>query len=228
MSAGGSIELSPTRERVVRSYYGALALLLACTLVAQVRLSSDEGRSIVNMFSYFTIQSNVLVFVTALAVALRPRASGVVGQTVRLAALCGITLTGLVYGTIIAPHVHLSGEALVYDYVFHYVVPAAAVVGFVFVGPRTPFRTVNLVFLVWPVLWLVYTMVRGAVAEPVFRGLGEVPSHYPYHFLDVDRLPTEEVAVTIVVIALVLVGLGFAFLHGERWLESRSVGEDVR
>ncbi len=210
------------REWVVRAFSGALAALLAFTLVAQVLLTSREHRSLVNMFSYFTIQSNVLVFVMSVVLLVRPRVSGALWRVVRLAALCGITLTGIVYATVIAPYVHLSGEALVYDYIFHYVVPIATVVGYVFVGPRLAFQRRDLVFLVWPVLWLVYTMVRGAVADPIFKGLGETPSHYPYRFLDVDAVSTGEVVGSIVVITVVLVGLGFAYIAGERWLDTRS------
>ena len=155
--------------RLVRLFYGALAALLGYTLVAEVLLTSSEDRSIVNMFSYFTIQSNVLVFTMSVVLLVRPRVRGAFWRVVRLAALCGITLTGIVYATVIAPYVHLSGEALVYDYIFHYVVPIATVIGFVVVGPRQAFQRRDMVFLVWPVSWLVYTMVRGAVADPVFR-----------------------------------------------------------
>jgi hypothetical protein len=177
------------------------------------------------MFSYFTIQSNVLVFVMSVVLLVRPGIRGAFWRVVRLAALCGITLTGIVYATVIAPYVHLSGEALVYDYIFHYVVPIATVIGFVVVGPRQAFQGRDMVFLVWPVLWLVYTMVRGAVADPVFQGLGETPSHYPYRFLDVDQVSTTEVVLAIVVIALALVGLAFGYLRGERGLDKSSPRE---
>jgi hypothetical protein len=209
-------------DLVVRCFHGAMAGLLGYTLVAQVLLTSSEGRSIVNMFSYFTIQSNVLVFAMSVVLLVRPRVDGPLWRVVRLAALCGITLTGIVYATVIAPYVHLSGEALVYDYIFHYVVPIATVIGFVFVGPRLAFQHPDMVFLVWPVLWLVYTMVRGAVLDPVFQGLGEAPSHYPYRFLDVDAVSTAEVVGSIVVITILLVGLGFGYLHAERWLDARA------
>jgi hypothetical protein len=207
---------------VVRVFHGALALLLAYVLVQQVRLTHHEGRSLVNMFSYFTIQSNVLVFVTSAVVACVPTVSGNLWRAVRLAALCGITTTGIVYATIIAPYVHLSGDALLYDYVFHYVVPIVSVLGFVFVGPRLAFRHRDLVYLVWPVLWLVYTMVRGAVSDPNFTGLGETPSSYPYRFLDIEQVSTFEVVASIVVITLVLVGLGFAYIWAEGKLDRRS------
>ncbi len=207
---------------VVRFFYGAQSALLLATLIAQCLLTRHEGRSLVNTFSYFTIQSNVLVLVTAAVLAARPNASGSLWRVLRLAALCGITVTGLVYATLLAPYVHLSGWALAYNYVFHYVMPITTVIGFVFVGPRQRFRPTDFVYLAWPVLYLAYTMVRGAVFDPEFTGLGEAEaSNYPYRFLDVDQVSVFEVVASSILIAVLLVGCGLAYFHGERWLESR-------
>jgi hypothetical protein len=207
---------------VVRCFYGAQAALLLYTLIAQCLLTHHQGRSLVNTFSYFTIQSNVLVLVTSAVLSVRPTSSGAVWRVVRLAALCGITVTGLVYATLLAPYVHLSGWALAYNYVFHYVMPITTVIAFILIGPRLRFRFTDFVYLVWPVLYLAYTLVRGAVFHPEFTGLGEAEaSNYPYRFLDVDQVSVFEVVASSVLVAVLLVGCGLAYLHGERWLESR-------
>ena len=184
-------------ERVVRAFYGSIAVVLAATLVAQCMLTHREGRSLVNTFSYFTIQSNLLVLIAAAVLALRPSASGPAWRVLRLGSLTGITVTGLVYATVLAPYVHLTGWAMVYNCVFHYVMPAASVLGFVLVGPRLRLRARDLVFMVWPVLWLVATMLRGALLHPEFTGFSQAPSHYPYEFLDVDRVSLVEVVGSI-------------------------------
>jgi hypothetical protein len=208
-------------DLAVRCYYGTQAAVLLCTLVAQSLLTSHQGRSLVNTFSYFTIQSNVLVLVTSVVLSVRPGVAGALWRVLRLAALCGITVTGIVYTAVLAPYVHLSGWGLAYDYVFHYVMPAASVIGFVFVGPRLRFRGGDFLYMIWPVLWLAYTMVRGVVAQPEFRGFGEPASHYPYRFLDIDRVSAGEVVGSVILVGGLLVACGFAYLHGERWLESR-------
>jgi hypothetical protein len=77
-------------------------------------------------------------------------------------------------------------------------------------------------YLAWPIGWLIYTMLRGAIVKPEFIGFGEPPSHYPYRFLDVDRSPTVEVVGSIVIIAVALIGLGLCYIRFERWLESRA------
>jgi hypothetical protein len=207
--------------RVIRCYYGVITLLLGYTLVAQILLTHHQGRSLANMFSYFTIQSNVLVLVASAVMAVRPQLTSVWWKVFRLAELCGITLTGIVYAAVIAPYVHLSGWALAYNYVFHYVMPIAAVLGFIFVGPRLQFSYREMWFLAWPIGWLVYTMLRGAFVKPEFVGFGEPPSHYPYRFLDVGHVSIFEVVGSVAIIALALIGLGIAYIKGERRLERR-------
>jgi hypothetical protein len=204
---------------VVRIYYGALAALLGYTLVAQSLLTHHEHRSLANTVSYFTIQSNILVLCMAIVLCVRPSVAGAPWRCLRLAALCGITVTGIVYATVIAPYVHLSGWALAYDYVFHCVVPLASVVGFFFVGPRLTLQFRDLVYLGWPIAWLVYTMLRGAYWHPEFVGFGEAPSHYPYRFLDVDAVSLGEVIGSIVVIAILLILMGLGYIWAERRLE---------
>jgi hypothetical protein len=203
-----------------KAFHGTLAALLTSTLVAQCILTHSEGRSLVNTFSYFTIQSNVLVLVTSLVLAVRPTIAGPWWRVLRLAALTGITVTGIVYATVIAPYVHLTGAASVYNDTFHYVVPIASVVGFVFIGPRLHLYHRDLAFMAWPLLWLVYTMLRGALLHPEFTGLGEAASHYPYTFLDVDQVSMYEVVGSVIFVTLLLLGIGVGYIHAERRLES--------
>jgi hypothetical protein len=134
----------------VRIFYGVQAVVLSYTLVAQSLLTYHEGRSLANTYSYFTIQSNVVVLGTAVVLALAPWVSSRAWTVVRLGGLCGITLTGIVYASVIAPYVHLTGWGLAYHYVFHYAMPIASVLGFVFVGPRARFDGRDMIFLVWP------------------------------------------------------------------------------
>lgn len=201
-----------SREHVVQWYYGTSAVLLTATLIAQCLLTHHEGRSLVNTFSYFTIQSNVLVLVSFVVLAVHPSASGPAWRVLRLGSLCGITVTGLVYATLLAPYVHLTGWAMAYDYVFHYVMPAASVVGFLLVGPRLRLERRDMAFMTWPVLWLVYTMLRGALAHPDFTGFSATPSRYPYEFLDIERVPLVEVIGSIAFVSVLLVGVGVGYI----------------
>ena len=207
-----------TRTRVVRFYYGTLALLLGYTVAAQTLLTHHEHRSLANTFNYFTIQSNVLILVTSIVLFLWPQASGARWRVARLGALSGITVTGVVYATVLDPYVHLSGDGLIYNYIFHCVVPFAAVAGFIFVGPRVAFRRGDLAFIAWPILWLAYTMLRGAVARPEVTGFGQPPSHYPYRFLDIDRVSIAVVIGSVIAVAVLLIGVALAYIWAGKHL----------
>lgn len=200
------------RHLAIRVYYGILAGLLIYALIAQCILTLQEDRSLINTFSYFTIQSNVLVIITSVILALKPTVSGAWWRLLRLAALVGITVTGIVYALVLARYVHLSGAALLYTHIFHYISPIATVIGFVLVEPRHNFKWRDMAFMGWPVLWLVYTMVRGAVFKPEFTGFGELPSHYPYEFLDVNRTPLPEVIISIAIISVLLAVIGSIYI----------------
>ena len=204
------------RIRTVRLYYGTLSLVLLVTLIAQCILTHSEGRSLVNTFSYFTIQSNVLVLVSSTLLALYPTTlRGVWWRVLRLAALTGITVTGLVYILLLAKYVHLTGIALVYNYIFHYAMPILTVIGYVLVEPRQYFKWKDYIFIAWPVAWLIYTMARAAFFNPQFTGFTTVPSKYPYEFLDVTRTPMVEVTGSIIFLCLLIIAVGMAYIYAD-------------
>lgn len=207
---------------LTRLFFATLATLLAYTIIAQCILTHSEGRSLVNTFSYFTIQSNVLVLVTSIILAIKPTISGNFWRVLRLAALVGIATTGLVYITLLAKYVHLTGAALAYNDVFHYIVPIVSVLGFLLVEPKHSFKWRDFWFMAWPFAWLVYTMVRAVVFHPLFTGFTAVPSNYPYEFLDVGRTPAIEVAGSIGLVVLILSAFGALFIAYDRRVKKLS------
>jgi len=127
-----------------------------------------------------------------------------VWRVVRLDALLGILITGLVFAIVLAPQLHLTGGALVATIGFHYVSPVMALLGWLLFGPRPRigWRTVVFAF-VWPVLWLVYIFVQGTFTD-----------WYPYPFLDVTDIgfgAAMRNAVLVVVLGVVFAA-GFRFL----------------
>jgi hypothetical protein len=195
-----------------RWWNAGIALVIAISLVIQLALifsggadanSGETGESVGlgvrlwRLFSYFTIQSNLIVLAACIVLAWRPRHDGPVWRVVRLDALLGIVITGLVYAIVLAPIVHLTGAALVATIGFHYISPWAALAGWLVFGPRPrlSWTTVAAAF-VWPALWLIYTFIHGALS-----------SWYPYPFLDVDDIGLGTAirnAVVVLVIGVVL------------------------
>ena len=88
------------------------------------------------LVSYFTIQSNLLVAVTAVQLARDPLRDGRWWRPVRAAALVGITVTGLVHFVLLRPLLDLQGASWAADKLLHMAVPLVAVVGWLVAGPR--------------------------------------------------------------------------------------------
>ena len=131
----------------------------------------------IRLVGYFTIQANVLVAVTVFTLLRDPDRDGRVWRVVRVAAVVGIAITGIVHWFFLRPLLDLAGWSYLCDKLLHVVVPLLAVVGWLLFGPRprvTPARA-WLLALIWPAAWLAYTLVRGAVT-----------GFYPYPFLNVQ------------------------------------------
>jgi len=149
------------------------------------------------LVSYFTIQSNLLVAVTAAQLARDPLRDGRWWRTVRAAALVGITVTGLVHFVLLRPLLHLEGASWAADKLLHMVVPVVAVLGWLVAGPRprAPWRDAVRA-LAWQVAWLAWTLVVGAVT-----------GWYPYPFLDVGAEGAGPVAVTCLGVTVLFLAL---------------------
>ncbi|GGN92196.1 hypothetical protein GCM10010112_79060 [Actinoplanes lobatus] len=194
-----------------RVWHGALAVIVFASLVTQIVLTATDtaphaGPPVYEpaftrferLFSYFTIQSNLLLLIAVTALAVDPRRDGRVWRVIRLDAMLGIVITGIVYGTILAGQVELHGAAYLSNLGFHYIAPWAALLGWLLFGPhqRIDARTMAWAAL-WPLLWITYTLAHGAATD-----------WYPYPFSDVTVLGYPAVLINLGVVVLIAVLLG--------------------
>ncbi|MFI7060209.1 Pr6Pr family membrane protein [Kribbella sp. NPDC050124] len=178
---------------VSRWWHGVIAAVILVSLAIQLVListggadanSGETGESIGvgtrlwRLFSFFTIESNLIVLAAALALVRRPDRDGSGWRVVRLDSLLGIVITGLVFAIVLAPQVHLTGAALVATIGFHYISPWTTLAAWLIFGPRPriTWRTVGFAFI-WPCAWLIYIFVQGAFTD-----------WYPYPFLDAAEI----------------------------------------
>ncbi len=217
---------SMTAVRAARAWHGLVAVLVLAALALQLWIAVRVPGSppahvtgtlygaalpsrVLRVLSFFTIQSNILSGVAGAQLALDPRRDGPGWRVLRLSALVGITTTGVVYAAVLSrvhdPH---GWQETSTNAVFHYVVPALMVLGWLAFGPRPRVeRRTAWLALVWPALWLVYTLLHGWVSR-----------WYPYPFIDVAALGYPSVAQNGAgVLALLLVVIG-VFALGDRRL----------
>ncbi|GAA2235440.1 Pr6Pr family membrane protein [Herbiconiux moechotypicola] len=200
------------RVTAARFWFGGIAVIVGAALVIQLVLvftggqdvnsfqpttNQSLGEKLINLFSYFTIQSNLFVLGTSIALAASIHRDGRLWRVLRMDAMLGIIITGIVYDFVLASLVHPTGWALAATIGFHYISPWATLLGWLLFGPRPRmgWRTMAFAFI-WPLLWLVYTFVRGAIT-----------GWYPYPFLDVDLIGFADSIRNSAVILLVAIAI---------------------
>jgi hypothetical protein len=200
-------------ERWARIWFATTATVAIVGLVIETVVTAtvgggyftSAGSRLLNMLFYFTIQSNVIVAVTTLLLAVRLDRPSAVFRYFRLAGVVGITVTGVVYRAVLADNAHFVGLGVVADTLLHAVVPVLAVLGWAVFGPRRQFTwRLAPAVLIHPALWLTLTLVRGSLID-----------WYPYYFVDASRVGYGRVAVN----AATLAGLFLAFAYAATLLD---------
>jgi hypothetical protein len=157
----------------------------------------------VRFFSYFTIQSNIVVLLAALAVIFRPDKLGLPWyRGLRLISVVGITVTAVVYNVILAKDDHDTGLSLLANNLLHRVGPAVFILAWLAFGPwsKLTFRDIPRA-MAWPLAWLFYTVVHGLIT-----------GWWPYGFIDIDTEGASTVAVNIGAIIIFALALAVAYL----------------
>lgn len=212
-----------TREKVGRYWHigtfvvAVIALVLQLVLVVggQGVIDNDVIRPAMpepvrRLFSYFTIQANILVAVSMFLI-ITGRIQGQVFRVLRLASLIGITVTGVVAAVALPPSSSYTAANLLCDRLLHIGVPVLTVIGWAVFGPRGLATRADLLpSLIWPVLWLLATLL-----------LGPVTHWYPYPFLNVDIIGLGSVLLNCLVIAILFLALASL----ARWVDRRLPGQ---
>lgn len=175
-----------------------IGIQLAVTANGHEGFFPDNPERVFNVFAYFTIQSNLLLGGTALMLAARPvRPESTLFRTLRLNGVLCIAVTGIVYHAVLAGLDELHGWAAVTNFLLHTATPIVGVLGWLLFGPRgeTDWRIVGW-SIVYPVLWLVFTLIRGA-----FVGF------YPYPFVNVDEHGYGRVLLNCLLVAVLFLAL---------------------
>ncbi|WP_327638279.1 Pr6Pr family membrane protein [Kribbella sp. NBC_00482] len=191
---------------VGRVWAAITGLIVVCGIVIQLLVTAnghegffpDNPERVFNVFAYFTIQSNLLLGGTALLLAARSdRPASRLFETLRLNGVLCIAVTGIVYHAVLAGTDDLQGWASVANLLLHTAAPVVGVLGWLLFGPRgrTDWGIVGW-SIVYPVLWLVFTLVRGA-----FVGF------YPYPFVDVDEHGYGKVLLNCLLVAVLFLAL---------------------
>lgn len=204
---------------------GAFGVIVQLWIVATQTLTEEmvqlsEPIRLWNVLSYFTIWSNILVTVVAYLLARDPRRNGPVFNTVRLASVVMITVTGVIYALVLAKVWEPTGWQKIADETLHYSVPILAVVGYLLFGPRPRFSLTTLVgSLTIPLAWTAYTLIRSPFIT--YTEDGETRHWYPYHFINVDDIGYGRSLLNMAGIFVFLLAVGWLYTFLDRKLPPR-------
>ncbi|MDJ0357960.1 Pr6Pr family membrane protein [Paenarthrobacter sp. PH39-S1] len=190
--------MTPNRGLALFRFWFALLGFLAVLFQLTHLLQNVPGASAGNFFSYFTIESNIIAFIT-LAIAGRYAWKGESPRWLELlrgAATIYMTITGIVYNLLLS-NIDVNTPIPWINVVLHYTIPTIMVIDWLVDLPKTrvPVRT-SLIWLAFPLLYLIYSLVRGPIVN-----------WYPYPFLD----PRVSGYGTVAVMSLVIAAAAFLF-----------------
>ena len=130
---------------------------------------------IIDLLSYFTIWSQIAVGIVMTLLYLNPNRDGKLFRVMRIDTILMITVTGVVYNLLLGPNYPPQGLNQISSPFKHTITPLLTVLIFLIAGPRGWFNLKNvLAALVIPILYVFYTLFRGAIIDK-----------YPYDFFDV-------------------------------------------
>jgi len=202
-------------QKIAAAFRLTIAAVTLAALVAQVLLAKNLAGAF-NLFSYFTIQSNLIVGIVLLASTLTPSLRS---DSLLRAATFWILITGIVFNVLLSKVYHPTGLAAVISVVHHTATPLAMLANWIFFEEkgRTRMRDIGL-WLAYPVVYLTGSMVRGLI-----------DGFYPYWFINPTR-PFPDgagswlgVGAAVAVIAGGIILGGMAMLAGDRAI-ARVVG----
>ncbi len=157
----------------LRAIFGTLTL---AAMVTQFRVHLGLGAPVLNFFSYFTILANLfagVVLLLGVYLSVSKAEPPVWYEPIRGAAVVYMAVVGVVFVALLR-NTDLGGLRPWVNTVHHYIMPVVMVMDWVL---RPPVRRLDasalLICLAFPVMYLVYTLVRGAST-----------SWYPYPFLN--------------------------------------------
>ena len=186
---------------------GWFAVIAQLYLIITNRVVSVPG-TVLRFFSYFTIDTNILVALcfTFIFLGNRSRLGKIFTKATTITALTVyITIVGIVYNTILRLTWDPQGLQRIVDELLHSVIPVFFILFWVIFTPTKGLKYKQAFsWLIYPLVYIFYAVIHGAITK-----------FYPYLFVDVTRHGYSKVMfnagmilLAIFVLSLVLIATG--------------------
>jgi hypothetical protein len=193
--------------------------------------ATDVGFFVQNFFSFFTIDSNlasvVALVIGAVILIVRPGGDPTWFGVLRGTVVTYMVVTGVVYNLLLRNVPLPQGTTVEWaNEVLHVVGPIYLLLDWLFAPGRRPLEWRRLwIVVAFPIVWAVYTLIRGPFAIDELTG----EPWYPYPFLnpDISANGYLSVAFYVILIAGIICAAGAGVIRvsraGDRWpLPSRN------
>ncbi len=167
-------------------YLATGALIVWFSVIAQLFLAIENrttalSEALIRFFSYFTIQTNILVATCFTVLLIKPSSAWrkfFSRNLVRTAICTYITFVGLTYNILLRQLWQPSGLQKMVDELLHSVIPVIFILYWLIYTPKAGVQWKNaLHWLIYPVVYIIVMLARGALS-----------GYYPYPFIDVTVL----------------------------------------
>jgi hypothetical protein len=187
-----------------RVFFAGVALVAIATQL--MSLAGQGTLDPVNYFSYFTIDSNLIAAAVLIVGAVRWNRPSGAFDLVRGAAVVYMSITGIVF-TLLLSNTDVDTAIRWVNTVVHELMPLVLLADWLVTPPSAKLQLrQGLLWLSFPLVWIVYTIIRGAIVD-----------RYPYPFLDPVNGGYGSVAVyciailvAMIVVSAITVGLANA------------------
>jgi len=178
------MEIQSTKARQI--FLAISAAIVWFSVIAQLYLSivnrlAPVAEALTRFFTYFTIQTNILVATCFTVLLLKPVSDwGKFFSSPRvLTAICTyITFVGLTYNLLLRQLWQPTGLQQVVDELLHSAIPIIFILYWLIFVPKAGLQWKNIfTWLIYPVIYIVIVLIREAIS-----------GYYPYPFIDVNNL----------------------------------------
>ncbi|MCD0489129.1 Pr6Pr family membrane protein [Pedobacter sp. MC2016-14] len=205
----------------LKSLYATIyALVLWFALILQfyisTRLYLDKDRTfagaVLQIISYFTIETNLLIAIAITTILLKPGSSWgkfFAKSTTQTAIAVYILIVGLIYVVLLKGLWQLDGLFKLTDFLLHTFSPIAYLLYWIFFVSKETIAWKNLLsWAVFPLLYLFYSLIRGAIS-----------GYYPYPFVNAAKFGYLQVMLNSLGILLVFIIFSAALIVTARLLK---------
>jgi hypothetical protein len=196
--------------RLLAGAVGAMGLVLKLWAMLAPATAAEALTTTVTYFSYFTILSNLLVLGALVLPEVAPHSAMArlfCRYDLRTATAVYMIVTGIIYALFLSGAAGETRLSLLADVTLHYVMPPLYVVDWIRLRPLTSIAWKYAgYFLVFPILFGVYTLARGAATGV-----------YPYPFFDVGHLGYPAVLVNCCRLLLLCLVVSVLIIALGRW-----------